>query len=116
MTADKRIDAVPAGTDPAVWAGMCAATHSHSPVPRYLEFHHIIPRAWQAFFQPAGAEAGKLWAPQTTPLCRTSHGNVHYWIEQYVRNFDATDLQADQIHNAVSRAITGEAAVGRDST
>lgn len=53
----------------------CALHKYHWPRPSHLEEHHIVPQAWQRFWR---SEAGYgLWMPDTEPLCRTGHGNVH---------------------------------------
>jgi hypothetical protein len=67
------------------FADQCGAHKGHYPSPIYLELHHLSPQAWQK------SEAGKwlfverdkngLFLPQTVPLCRTGHGNVHYWLQ-----------------------------------
>lgn len=67
------------------WADeRCQAHGYHQPTPRYLEAHHVIPRAWQAAWRPPG-ETAVIWAPHTVLLCRSGHGNVHYWIERMMR-------------------------------
>jgi hypothetical protein len=48
----------------------------HRPPYRYIEYHHIVPRAWQAFWKPPG-KAAVVWDPRTLACCRTSHGNIH---------------------------------------
>lgn len=79
-------ETIPAGADPVEWASRCVAHSYHQPVPRYLELHHVIPRAWQGAWQPAGVAIPRtgIWHPETVPLCRTGHGNVHYWIERFM--------------------------------
>lgn len=54
----------------------CELHRYHSPKPLYFELHHVLPRAWQKAWKPAG-EKRELWAPGTAVLCRTGHGNVH---------------------------------------
>lgn len=68
----------------------CSLHRGHSPEPTYLEAHHIIPQAWQATWRPddPGPDPAPspdhpslfLWDGRTAALCRTGHGNVHYWI------------------------------------
>jgi hypothetical protein len=57
----------------------CELHRYHWPTPLYYELHHIVPRAWQNAWKPAG-EHRVLWAPSTATLCRTAHGNVHVHI------------------------------------
>lgn len=64
----------------------CEVHVDHSPQATYQEIHHIIPRAWQAFWQPAlppfpsRADGQQLWDGRTVNVCRTGHGNIHFWI------------------------------------
>lgn len=78
----------------------CQLHRSHRPDPLYVEQHHVVPRAWQQFWQPAvapfpGTYAGqKLWDDRTVNICRTGHGNVHYWIVRLTRNWVPGDMGA----------------------
>src|SRR4051812_38317084 len=88
---------IPDGADPTEFGAKCAAEHTHHPEPRYLELHHIVPRAWQRFWQPNPSHyvegvihepnSQGLWCTITISLCRTAHGNIHYWIERMVRAY-----------------------------
>lgn len=101
-------ETVPAGADPGAWsAERCVAHRYHAPEPRYLEEHHVLPRAWQAAWQPPAVPSGDLWAPTTVLLCRTGHGNVHYWISRFMHEYDGS------VERAVSRAILDQHGVGR---
>jgi hypothetical protein len=79
----------------------------HRPVPTYSEFHHVIPQAWQQFWTPPGmkpvAVAGVdalregdpsqlrlLWDTRRVVLCRTGHGNVHFWLVRAMTAYTAT--------------------------
>lgn len=76
----------------------CAIHRSHSPAPTYTELHHVIPQAWQVAWQPPapwpfeGASPDRpgvrLWDARTVALCRTGHGNVHYWLVAIMREID----------------------------
>jgi len=62
----------------------CEAHLAHYPRPLWLEYHHVIPVAWQLY----------LWQQvrdkRTVCLCRTGHGNVHWWIVRTMRGlYDA---------------------------
>lgn len=76
---------IAATTDP------CTVHGCHAPEPTYCEMHHVIPRAWQDFWQPKvapypGAYQGqRLWDNRTVAVCRTGHGNIHYWIVKLTR-------------------------------
>jgi hypothetical protein len=54
---------------------ICQAHTFHRPVPTYRESHHAVPQAWQRHVND-----GKLFDPRIIRLCRTGHGNVHYWL------------------------------------
>jgi hypothetical protein len=66
----------------------CEAHKHHDPVNRTIEFHHVIPVAWQLHTtvstppfpgqDPDGR--GMLWDNRGVWLCPTGHRNVHYWI------------------------------------
>lgn len=68
----------------------CAVHRSHEPEATYCEIHHIIPQAWQVFWQPPkpwpneGPSPDRpgvtLWDARTVAVCRTGHGNIHYWL------------------------------------
>lgn len=64
----------------------CEVHIDHSPRTTFQEIHHIIPRAWQAFWQPempphpGRADGQQLWDSRTIAVCRTGHGNIHFWI------------------------------------
>jgi hypothetical protein len=85
-------DTAPRPMGPATIAAACELHKSHEPRPTYCEVHHIIPQAWQAHWQPpqpwpnqghSPDRAGvTLWDARTATLCRTGHGNVHYWLVQ----------------------------------
>jgi hypothetical protein len=98
-------ETVPDSADPVDWAAQCEAHGYHQPVPRYLEHHHVIPQAWQLAWQPSGATG--IWAPTTVKLCRTGHGNVHYWIERFMRRYNGA------VHDAVAAALADQESVGR---
>jgi hypothetical protein len=85
----------------------CEAHKFHTPTPTYLEIHHVIPQAWQrawwptsgSFLPPAGTlwgslpgdkrEGVALWDPRTAALCRTGHGNVHWWLVKMMKWHEA---------------------------
>lgn len=69
----------------------CELHKFHRPQPVYLELHHIIPQAWQR-----SVNSGKLFDPRTASICRTGHGNVHYWLvlmNHRHANFNYTEIQ-----------------------
>lgn len=94
----------------------CVLHHHHAPAPTYQELHHVIPQAWQAHWQPpkpwpnAGRSPDRpgleLWDARTVAICRTGHGNVHFWLVKIMREVTATpDLgQAEHDVKAHARA------------
>jgi hypothetical protein len=66
----------------------------HKPHVTYTELHHTIPREWQSVFTPPTfsqrvdaqwpnaklVEGQWLWDARTMPICRTGHGNVHFYL------------------------------------
>jgi hypothetical protein len=62
-----------------------AARHS-TPKPLTVEWHHVVPRAWQRFWTPPGATVvndpayGPMWDPRGVWVCPTHHRNIHFCI------------------------------------
>jgi hypothetical protein len=89
--------------DPALSgiAGLCMLLHRHTPKPLSIEWHHIIPVAWQLFpdFTPVvppfpgkdPSGRGMLWDARVAPLCPTSHRNVHTLIVESMREVARTN-------------------------
>jgi hypothetical protein len=68
---------------------VCTAHTYHRPVNVTIEFHHVIPQAWQRVWTPATpppdavpgrGDSGPLWDARKVPLCPTGHRNVHACI------------------------------------
>lgn len=67
---------------------LCSRPMRHEPTNLTIEFHHVIPVAWQLRtivgdppypgVDPDGR--GELWDARGIELCPTHHRNVHYWI------------------------------------
>jgi hypothetical protein len=70
------------------FADQCEAHNTHFPLPLVLEEHHVVPQDWQDEWYPSGAHVGKLWAPTTVKLCRTGHGNVHFWLVLFMHEYE----------------------------
>lgn len=103
-------ESVPPSVDPIEWAKRCAAHAYHAPIPRYLEKHHVIPRAWQAYWTPPELTQSShptLWAPETVLLCRSGHGNVHWLLEAMMYHYQGS------IHDAFEAATADLTSVGR---
>lgn len=76
----------------------CAIHQEHQPLATYCEQHHIIPQEWQSVWSPpnfthqpgdpnwpfAGLSPDRpglyLWDGRTDPICRTGHGNTHFYL------------------------------------
>ncbi len=76
----------------------CQLHQQHVPVHNTIEFHHLIPVAWQLFWQPAkpwpaeGKDTegrGLLWDDRGAALCPTGHRNVHFYIVKLMRDLAA---------------------------
>jgi hypothetical protein len=129
---DKTIDVpllgvrIPDGGDPTVFGQDCVLSHQHQPEPRYLEAHHLVPRAWQHFFTPSDVHLASdpfhppnssgLWCTETVLLCRTGHGNVHYWIERMVKAYGALETGPDHTDRAMHAARQGQLHIGERET
>ena len=80
----------------------CSLIGRHSPAPLTTEAHHVIPVAWQLFWQPATAPfpgkdpdgRGMLWDSRTVDLCPTHHRNVHALIVVMMRQVAAASEDA----------------------
>lgn len=77
---------------PPVGGEKCCNPKRHSPQPRLLVRHHVVPESW----------GGKTTANNLVTLCPTCHMNVHVRIDQWVatggkpiskRGFDVYTLQ-----------------------
>jgi hypothetical protein len=111
---------IPDGGDPIKFGSKCELRHEHQPQPRYLERHHIIPRAWQKFHRPRDEELqiapaqepdrDGIWYPETVFLCRTGHGNVHYWIERAMKLYVMLPPGPDHSERAMTAAREGQVA------
>jgi len=83
---------------------LCELHTRHAPKPEYFEKHHIIPQSWQRVWKPDSPSA-KLWDPRTMTLCRTSHGNVHFWLVNLMRAYSAS-AEPRSVDQAVAAAVT----------
>lgn len=111
----------------AIEQGSCAAHKYHRPEPTFWEEHHIVPQAWQYFYvpgddpgRPLGLVQGRaahrdaidqLWDKRKAVLCRTGHGNVHWWLVRFMKAIerwprDTPEVQViDQVIYNVSTGI-----------
>lgn len=89
---------------------VCALHKSHSPETLTIEYHHVIPVAWQVFYQPPEPwpfpgydPRSPLWDARTMPLCPTGHRNVHYLIAAMMKSPHGIDPEETR------KAIAGHA-------
>lgn len=81
---------------------MCVFQMRHEPGPLTIERHHVIPVAWQLFWQPSTAPfpgvdpdgRGDLWDARTVSPCPTHHRNVHALIVELMHSVDRTGVEA----------------------
>jgi hypothetical protein len=66
----------------------CSIHRYHRPRPLTTEQHHVLPRAWQAVWQPEEYDGKKLWLPKTIPLCPTGHRSVHHILVEIMHEFE----------------------------
>lgn len=105
----------------------CALTKSHTPKNLTIEWHHIVPVAWQLFWQPAVAPfpgpdpdgRGMLWDTRGVWLCPTHHRNVHANIVALMHGLKAlsatekvTAAQAPARFTAVGGVLSALVAAG----
>lgn len=70
----------------------CSARRFHVPAAPFPDSHHVVPRAWQAFWRPsppAGALEHlplPLWHPETVEVCPNCHRRVHVAIQQLMKS------------------------------
>lgn len=65
---DLRLQAAPKGT-------ICPCVKRHTPQPRSLDYHHILPESWGGTRDPSNM----VW------VCPTAHRNIHSLLDLYVR-------------------------------
>jgi len=93
----------------------CSLHRFHYPRPLTSEAHHVIPVAWQLFWQPAqplfpGKDPdgrGNLWDTRTVTLCPSGHRNVHVLIVKMMRAVKSDDPLA------AFKAVNPKGAEGR---
>lgn len=116
--------------------GRCEAHKSHRPSPTFWELHHVIPQAWQRWWRPPGSESTSerrrqavlsdpqlpqdefdavmatvdLFDPRTATLCRTGHGNVHWWLVRAMRAYKDQVYQQEP-HSEAERKLAIAAAM-----
>jgi len=72
---------------------VCEIHSYHRPRHLLTESHHVLPRAWQAVWQPMREERN-VWYPKTIELCPTGHGGVHHILVEIMREYEAQPKHA----------------------
>lgn len=99
----------------------CVIHKNHSPLVTYCELHHVVPQDWQATWSPpnfthqpndpnwphSGLSPDRpglyLWDARTDALCRTGHGNVHFYL---VKLMHWMSERPNNIQDAIAYAQT----------
>lgn len=93
---------------------LCEAHGFHQPSHMTVEYHHVIPVAWQLHTAtpatppspgPDPDGRGMLWDNRTAWLCPTGHRNVHFYI---VRFMHAVADHADEVSEITAEWIETE--------
>lgn len=79
-------DDEPAALSPALFS--CELHEYHSPIPRLLERHHVIPISWTT---AVGMQASRL-----IPVCSTGHEAIHYFLRQRVKGIEIDGRRVDE--------------------
>jgi hypothetical protein len=80
----------------------CILHTAHRPANLTIELHHVIPVAWQLFWQPVtppfpGPDTegrGMLWDNRVVACCPTGHRNAHYYIVKIMHAVTSDDVTA----------------------
>lgn len=97
LIVSRLIDDEPVGLDPDLFE--CALHDYHSPLPRTLERHHVIPISWT---QELGRRPSR-----TIPACPTGHDALHYWIRLRVAGGEIDDREIDEkLRPYIEEAVT----------
>lgn len=97
LVMSRLIDDSPVGLDPDLFE--CALHDYHSPLPRTLERHHVIPISWT---QELGRRPSR-----TIPACPTGHDAVHYWIRIRLRGDEFDEREIDEkLRPYIEEAVT----------
>lgn len=105
----------------------CSLHKVHHPPALTVEDHHIVPQAWQHYYQTPTGEFDPLygtkvngqwlWDGRVVTLCPTGHRNVHFWIVALMRantTFTSTLIPNDKEHvKSLAKAVL---ATGRHRT
>lgn len=98
--------------------GVCVLHKRHAPANLTLEFHHLVPVAWQQLWQPpepwpnGGNDTegrGRLFDARGVLCCPTGHRNVHVWIVRLMHTVTSED---PKVAVAAVRARYGSKARG----
>jgi hypothetical protein len=98
----------------------CSLRRLHVPAAPATDSHHVIPQAWQHFYQPRPDLAvanGALWDKRTVEVCPNCHRRVHEAIVAMMNNgHDYSEDPLDAKKAAFgNRRLTREQAVAYDA-
>jgi hypothetical protein len=115
---------------PVATAKPCEVHRLHwTPFPTYNEQHHVVPQAWQRFWRPRTSipeqrrivalndveqtdeefetrmAAVDLFDPRIVVVCRTGHGNIHFWLTAMMHVFDDNGVLDDPVAGNVEKIV-----------
>lgn len=91
----------------------CSVHTSHTPPNKTVEWHHLIPVAWQLAVPfpanppspgPDTSGRGHLWDNRGIWVCPTGHRNIHFWIVRLMKTVNAAKQDNP---NAAYRTVGG---------
>lgn len=93
----------------------CQLHKAHSPSNQTVEWHHIVPVAWQLHtpnptarpsWGPDTDGRGMLWDDRGVWICPTGHRNVHHWISAIMHELIGPPVLA--LVSAVTYGVPGK--------
>lgn len=85
---------------------VCRCVAEHSPEPRELHTHHVLPLSWGGRREPANEVL----------LCPTSHSNTHHLLDAYVRAGGDPGWPVRRRYSRVVRSLAARAWTQRPPT
>jgi hypothetical protein len=69
----------------------------HWPPPEDVDYHHVVPRAWQVFANPShyARRTDGIWYPETVRLTPSCHRAVHNRIVAIMKAYAQTRVGAE---------------------
>lgn len=101
----------------------CTLGTGHRPPAPHSDMHHVVPKAWQAFWQPAPitgpggvsmvlAKPGDPWDPRTVEVCPNHHRLAHEAIMAMMHAGHGEDPAAARAAAFGMRRLTSAEACG----